>query len=249
MSKANRRHTATKIIFAVLIVCAALIALYLNDYYKATDEVDKYLQSTENGVTVTEIADGLFIDGEGKDIALIFYPGAKVEYTAYLPLMYELAQGGVDVFIIKMPCNLAILGADKADDILSEYDYNRWYLGGHSLGGAIAANYAAKQAQSENCELEGLVLLAAYPTKSLKDTNLSVITIYGSEDTVLNMSKVKEGRALMPQSYEEDVLSGGNHAQFGCYGAQKGDKTAKITKEEQWSETAELVLKMIENVR
>ena len=85
----------------------------------------------------------VFLDGSGTNHALIFYPGAKVEYTAYVPLFYELAAQGLDCFVVKMPGNMAILGMNKAEDIMAEYDYESWYLSGHSLGGAMAANFAA----------------------------------------------------------------------------------------------------------
>ncbi len=95
---------------------------------------------------------------------MVFYPGAKVEYTAYLPLMYRLAEQGMDCFLIKMPCNLAFLGQNKAGNVVGSYKYERWYLSGHSLGGAMAASYVSKHLE----QLEGLVLLAAYPTQELK---------------------------------------------------------------------------------
>ena len=82
----------------------------------------------------------------------------------YLPLLYKLAEQGMDCFLLKMPFNLAFLGQNKAEKIMDSYDYEYWYLSGHSLGGAMAASYASGHLD----RLEGLVLLAAYPTKSLE---------------------------------------------------------------------------------
>ena len=197
---------------------------------------------TKDSVLVTEMPDGLYLDGPGDETALIFYPGAKVEYTAYLPLLSELADQGIDCFLIKMPCNLAIFGQNKAKNIMDSYEYDHWYLSGHSLGGAMTASYASGHLES----LNGLVLLAAYPTKSLKSDSFSVLSLYGSEDGVLNMEKVEEGKAYMPVDYAEVCIEGGNHAQFGNYGEQKGDHAADISREEQQAQTVEAILKMME---
>lgn len=91
---------------------------------------------------------------------------------------------------------------------------------------------------------EGLILLAAYPTKELKSDSLSVLSVYGSEDGVLNMEKLEKGRELMPPNHTELCIEGGNHAGFGNYGEQKGDKKAEIDREEQQEQTVEAVLKM-----
>lgn len=220
----------------IVIVCI----WYVNDYYKE-ENVQEYLQ-TKDSVLVTEMPDGLYLDGPGDETALIFYPGAKVEYTAYLPLLSELADQGIDCFLIKMPCNLAFFGQNKAKKIMDSYEYDHWYLSGHSLGGAMAASYASGHLES----LNGLVLLAAYPTKSLKSDSFSVLSLYGSEDGVLNMEKVEEGKAYMPVDYAEVCIEGGNHAQFGNYGEQKGDHAADISREEQQAQTVEAILKMME---
>ena len=221
----------------IVIVCI----WYVNDYYHTDENVQEYLQ-TKDSVSVTEMPEGLYLDGPGNETALIFYPGAKVEYTAYLPLLSELADQGIDCFLIKMPCNLAIFGQNKAKKIMDSYEYDHWYLSGHSLGGAMAASYASGYLES----LNGLVLLAAYPTKSLKSDSFSVLSLYGSEDGVLNMEKVEEGKACMPVDYAEVCIEGGNHAQFGNYGEQKGDHAADISREEQQAQTVEAILKMME---
>lgn len=238
------KKTSNKIITGIIAVLAVLIlaaGIYVNDYYHSEDTVNVYLTGVD-GVQVTEISEGLWINGEGEEDALIFYPGAKVEYTAYLPLLTELASQGVDCFLVKMPGNLAFLGMNRADDIMQQYSYQNWYIGGHSLGGAMAAAYASEHLT----QLDGLVLLAAYPTRSLSDETFRVISIYGSEDGVLNMDKVREGRQWMPVHYTELCIQGGNHGQFGSYGIQKGDGEALIDAKEQRRQTIEAIMKMIE---
>lgn len=224
----------------LVLVFAAGCLWYINDYYKSDVTMQQYFQD-DSIVAMEETEYGLYMDGPGNESALIFYPGAKVEYTAYVPLLYQLAEKGVDIFLIKMPCNLAFFGQNKADDVIKKYEYEKWYLGGHSLGGAMAAYYAAEHPD----DLEGLIFLAAYSTKDLQEDDFSVISLYGSEDGVLNMDKMEESRAYMPANYTEICIEGGNHAQFGDYGEQKGDGTASISRQEQQNQTVEAVTKMI----
>lgn len=233
----------TKLVIVAFIVLVLIIASgfwYVSDYYHSEANIADY-QNSNGKVSVTEIEQGLFLDGSGIDSAIIFYPGAKVEYTSYLPLFYKLAEEGIDCFIIKMPCNLAIFGQNIADKIIEKYDYSRWYLSGHSLGGAMAASYASKHLD----KLDGLVLLAAYPTKNLKKNDFSVLSIYGSEDGVLNLEKLEKGRDYMPKQYKEICIKGGNHANFGNYGEQNGDNSAAISHEEQQNQTVKEILKGI----
>ena len=72
----------------------------------------------------------------------------------------------------------------------------------------------------------------------LRDSGLRVLSVYGSEDGVLNMEKYREDRAMLPEDTAETVIPGGNHAGFGSYGAQKGDGSAAISQEEQVRRTA-----------
>ena len=233
----------TKIIVAIMVAVIAAVGIatgiYANEYYRAVG-VDEYITSDE-AVTVSQIDEGYFFDGPGENKALIFYPGAKVEETAYAPMMKLLAEQGVDCFLIKMPMKLAILGANKADDIREKYDYDNDYLAGHSLGGAMAANYASEHLN----DYSGLFLLAAYPTKDLTAANFPVVFIYGDNDKVLNREKLDVGFTLVPSDYKKVEIAGGNHAQFGSYGAQNGDGTATITPEEQWRITINTIIKMI----
>ncbi|MBR0412075.1 MAG: alpha/beta hydrolase [Eubacterium sp.] len=192
-------------------------------------------------VTVTQIDEGYFFDGPSEDKALIFYPGAKVAETAYAPLMKSIATQGVDCFLIKMPMKLAILGANKADDIRAKYDYENYYLAGHSLGGAMAANYTSEHLN----DYAGLFLLAAYPTKDLTTARFPIVFLYGDNDKVLNREKLEVGFTLTPDNYQKVEIAGGNHAQFGSYGAQDGDGTATITPEEQWQITVNAIIQTI----
>ncbi len=224
---------------AVVIALLAAFLIYAETYYHAEPAAEEALQTNES-VSVTKTDYGWFFDGPSEDNLLVFYPGAKVEETAYAPILRSLAGQGMDACLVKMPFRFAFFGMNRADDILPLYAHQNRYIGGHSLGGAMAANYAAKHSE----KLNGVILLAAYPMKQLDD-RLRLISIYGSEDGVLNMEKVQEGRAYAPHAYTEYVIEGGNHAQFGYYGTQKGDGTPFISRDEQQERTVEHIVRGI----
>lgn len=234
------KHKKLIIVTSLPLVIAFLFFFYVNDYYHADDEVSRYFNLVGT-VDIKEEKEGLFLDGPGEESAFIFYPGAKVEYTSYLPLMYEIAASGIDVFLINMPFNLAFFGINRADDIIEGYDYEDWYIGGHSLGGAMAAYYASREYE----KLDGVIFLASYTTKDLRERGLRILSIYGTEDTVLNKEKIEEEKALIPDDAVFYVIDGGNHAYFGLYGEQKGDGKALITPSAQRRETRDEIVSFI----
>ena len=229
--KKHRIIAAAVIVLAVTaLISAAVFLIYVSDYYRADETAAEALKSDEVSVEKTEY--GWFFDGPSEDTALVFYPGGKVEETAYAPLLHGLAAAGMDVCLAKMPFRLGVLDTDAAKDMIEQYNYKKWYIGGHSLGGVMAADFAARHSDL----LEGVILLAAYPVKKIP-SQLSELLLAGSMDQVINMDKVAEGRQYAPEYYEEYVIEGGNHAQFGFYGRQKGDGIASITPQLQIQET------------
>lgn len=225
------------ILVAALFLGIAMI--YLSIYYRADEEALKYLKSTEN-VTVTKTNSAWFFDGEGSDKALIFYPGGKVEETAYAPVLHKLAEKGVDCFLIKMPFRMAVFGANKADDIIRAYDYDEFFIGGHSLGGSIAAGYAL----SHPDDLTGVIMLASYPTGKLDDS-MKYLSIYGRNDRVLEIEPYEKSKSDWPKNAEELIIEGANHSQFGRYGLQRGDGEALISCDEQEDKTVEAILDLV----
>ncbi|MBO6047399.1 MAG: hypothetical protein J6P61_06600 [Erysipelotrichaceae bacterium] len=210
------------IVMVIMVILTGSFFWYVGAYYRA-DEVALQALVSDQTVTVETTSYGYHFDGPSQERCLIFYPGAKVEAAAYAPMLHQLASKGMDVCLVKMPFRLAIFNMNKASSIIRHSHYRSWYVGGHSLGGAMAAYYASFHSES----LSGLILFAAYPSIKIKN-NLNVISIYGSNDGILNMKRVTSGRKLVSGRYHEYVIKGGNHAQFGNYGIQSGDKTAVI---------------------
>ena len=212
-------------LFAVLDLSVIAFLLWASAYYSAGETAAAALQS-DGVVSVEESSTAWMFDGPSEDRLLIFYPGAKVEETAYAPLLRKLAEEEMDVCLVKMPLHLAFFGINRADKILEQYPRSHFYIGGHSLGGAMAAYYAAAH---ENT-LDGIILLAAYPVKEMTTDTL---LIYGSEDGILNMDRVGNAEALISGRYREYIIDGGNHAQFGDYGEQLGDGAGRIDAQRQ----------------
>jgi len=233
-----RRKKGGIILLAMILLLAGGSAAYVGDYYHADAAAAEALAS-DSSVGVEQTGFGWYFDGPSGEKALIFYPGGKVEETAYAPLLHRLAAAGVDVFLVKVPLRLAFTAIGKADEVMDEYHYEHWYVGGHSLGGVAASFYAAEHSGA----LDGVVLLGAYSTKMLSG-KLKTILVYGSEDGVLNLKEYMKNRANAGRSAVEVVIEGGNHAQFGSYGAQKGDGEALIPAEEQIEETVQAIVEM-----
>ena len=232
----------TSSILLVLVLIFSAFYIYTLDYYRATPVAVQAMQQTK---TLSVQQNGnmiVFAPKSSSGTGLIFYPGAKVEYTAYAPLMTALSKQGVTCVLMKMPFNLAVFDVNAADRAIQSLPtIKSWYLGGHSLGGAMASSYASNHAQ----KLAGLVLLGAYPSSDLSHTNIKLLTMYGANDKVLNRQKLSDTKTNAPKNAQYIEIAGGNHAYFGTYGDQKGDGTANITAEEQQKQAAAAIMSLI----
>lgn len=236
MKKLSKILISLVIIFVVFIIS---MYIYFNDYYKADNMVVSVLKNSDD-VQITENDYGYYFNGKGKNVAIIFYPGAKVEYTAYSSLMRDISSSGVDCFLIKMPFNFALLNYNVADEIIDNYDYDEWYLAGHSLGGVAASMYVNNHLEKVN----GIIFLASYSTKKI-DENIKILSIYGDRDNVLNKKSYNKEKSNWNSTFSEVVINGGNHSGFGNYGEQKGDNKALISKNSQQKETTEAIINFV----
>lgn len=161
----------------------------------------------------------------------IFYPGGRVDYRSYAPVLREIAAQGYLVVLVPAPLNLMVFDPDKAADVFPQFPHiEHWAVGGHSLGGAMAANFLYNHPHAA----EGLVLWASYPAGSndLSGSGLKVLSIYGTLD-MGGPEPFDTSRALLPGDTTWVLIEGGNHAQFGNYGSQPGDHPATMSAEEQ----------------
>ena len=227
------------ITLAVFVGIYAAAAIYLSTYYRA-DMDAVYAMSEEADVQFAIWGDGTRVfEPEGEwDTALIFYPGGNVECDAYWPLLIRCAENGIACMLVEMPGNLAVLDVGAAQRVMERYPQAaHWYLGGHSLGGSMAAAFTA-----DADWVEGLILLAAYSTEPV---DVPVLSIYGSEDGVMNREKYDKYRGNLPAGFKEHILEGGNHAGFGYYGPQRGDGDATISRNDQIELTAQRIAEFL----
>lgn len=229
MKKRFRTVLFTSILLITILFSAFLI--YASDYYKA-DEVAKAVLLSEE-VKLVEDNIMMLTPPTPGDTAVIFYPGAKVEHIAYLPLLEKINQNSnVTCFLVKMPYNMAIFDANAADEIIGQFpEIKNWYIAGHSMGGAMASDYASKHQDV----VKGLILLGAYIYGNYPVEN--ALTVYGSFNTSVE-EKINYTENIV-------VIEGGNHAQFGNYGKQKGDPDATISAVEQQNITMEAIQEFI----
>ena len=185
--------------------------------------------------------------GPMPETGLIFYPGGRVDARAYAPTARAVAEAGYLVVIVPMPLNLAVLAPERGLDVQAAFStVRRWAIGGHSLGGAMAAQFAVQHPQ----QVQGLVLLAAYPpnTASLANSNLAVVSISGSQDGLATPDKIQASRSLLPATTQWVVIQGGNHAQFGWYGLQDGDNTANVSRADQQKQVITATLALLQSL-
>lgn len=228
------------------VISTALIAAgsfaYLEVYYHADPSAEEYLKSSDT-VEVSRAKKYWRFDGPGDERAIVFFPGAKVEETAYAPLMFRLAERGVDCFLLRVPFRIAMMDADAPDDLIGKYGYENWFMMGHSLGGIAAARYCSDNPEA----VDGVILLAAYAATAIPDTE-KLISIYGTNDGCLEMAEYGVKKRNWPVSHSEVVIEGGNHAGFGNYGKQAGDGMPEISADEQQRQTEEAVFSWIHEI-
>lgn len=218
-------------IISLVIILAVSFLLYVSGYSHA-DDVAMIVMTNDKTIT-TDGRLTILSPTIPSDTGLIFYPGGKVEDIAYIPILEKVRQNGITCVLVKMPFNLAVFDINAADKVYDKFPaIKNWYIGGHSLGGAMASDYASRNQDKVN----GLILLGAYIYGGISPAN--ALTIYGSLDGVLDRTKVNYTENLF-------VINGGNHAQFGNYGLQKGDGTAAISSEIQQKEAVDKILDFI----
>lgn len=176
---------------------------------------------------------------------LVVYAGGYVDPRAYAPLALALAARGHVVALPRMPFGLAFSNADAATTIRQAFpEVRRWAVGGHSLGGVVAASYA----EAHPDQVAGLVLWASYPADGtdLSARSLRVASISGSRDGLTTPARLEATARLLPTQTVRTVVEGGNHAQFAWYGEQSGDGTALISRADQQAQVLAATAALLE---
>lgn len=242
----NKNNNLIKIITGIIVIGIVSLFIWANDSYKP-QELAKEALISDNTV---EVKIDKFISFTPKNIeatkGFIFYPGAKVDPESYAPLCRKIAEQGYEVVIVNMPMNLAILSYNRGEKVINEYsNIKKWVVGGHSLGGTMAAKFA-----SENTAVDGVVLLSSYPIgDELKNMGKEVLSIWGSKDGIVNFENLIKSKEKLPEDTTYVEIEGANHSQFGDYGDQKGDDSPIINREEQIDIAAKNIINFINTIK
>ncbi len=151
-------------------------------------------------------------------VGVIVYGGGKVA-----PLSYGyLSALEANVFLVRFPFHLAVFGIQRGQRVIDAHpEISTWVVVGHSLGGSMGHVFS-----QNNARIQGVVYLASYPTGAVDRPSLAM---FGTRDGLIDATDalaLVEGANIV-------LIDGGNHAQFGEYGAQSGDAQAHLLPEEQ----------------
>jgi hypothetical protein len=226
------RRARLRILLAVPMLVLALLAVALLGYSRPLAAQPEALAGlrTENNVRVVDRVTWYELvpsveDARGTIVrpttGLIFLPGARVDSRAYAAELRRVAQAGYLVVVLKEPFGFSIVDRDHAATIIENHpEVEHWAIGGHSLGGTVAASFA-----EDDRRVEGLLLLASYPSTRLERTDLRVTSVSGDQDQLVTPADVAKSKANLPASTTYVVITGASHASFGSYGRQPGDGT------------------------
>lgn len=226
------------VLVVLLAVGVGAFAFWVSDPYEA---LPGSVERAEETVDVTVDDDGVVLEPpEGEvDRAVVFYPGARVEPEAYAVTWAPVvAETGVGVVIARMPLNLSVLAPGRVEGAMDLLEAREWYVGGHSLGGAMAA-YAAGD---DDLSTEGLILWGSYAVAGAglaERGDQRVLSVSASEDALADPDTVRERGGDLPEDAVTVEIEGMNHAQFGDYGPQTADGTAQLENAEAWVRLAE----------
>ncbi|MFB9994319.1 alpha/beta hydrolase [Deinococcus oregonensis] len=218
MVRFTRFHSA-----AALCLSVTLASLTLTACAPATTTA---MTSAASGTAVASIPNAIDIPATGETrAALVIYPGANVAPEAYRWLGEALAGRGIRTVIVRFPLNLAVLEPNRAGRVIKALGLpaGRIFLAGHSLGGAMAAQFLAGQGAGQ---VAGLILMGAYPAGNVSlhgQPLLAVLDLAAQNDGLSTLPEVQSSLPRLPEKTRLVVLPGAVHADFGRYGEQKGD--------------------------
>ena len=243
--------TWMKVLIAVVAVFAIAVVAFVIWGSTPLGPMPEALAALESDANVAVATDPWlsFTPTQGaQNTGLIFYPGGRVDPRSYAPMARAIAKAGYPVVIVPMPLNLAVFGVNRAADVIAAHpEVEHWVIGGHSLGGSMAASFTRNNPDL----IDGLFLVASYPASSDDLSGFDDLTTYSvsaTNDGLATPDKIDASRPLLPADTIWVPIEGGNHAQFGYYGDQPGDGQATISREEQQRQTVEAALQMLSTV-
>ena len=234
--------------WVVLVILTAAIAgaIWFLIPLGPLDGADRSLDSSES-VLVDDDPWLTFAPVRPATTGLIFYPGARVHPVSYAPPARAIAEAGYLAVVVPMPFNMAVTSPNRAEDVIEAHpEIETWVIGGHSLGGAMAAQFA----NTHRSTIQGVVLWGAVPgvNTSLRNGDQRVVAVYGTRDCISTPEEVLEAVTRLPEDAKLVPIEGGNHIQFGWYEGQPGSCTASISLEDQQSIAVEAALDLLDDL-
>jgi len=239
-----------KLILGILLVVAVVLVGFVVWAQTPPVPMAEALDALKSDASVSVSTGGWLVFSpmsSNASTGFIIYPGGRVDFRSYAPLAHAIASEGYLVVIPQMPLNLAVFGVNTANDVIKSYpQISTWAIGGHSLGGSMATQFA----YDNPSKIEGIVLMAAYPPSgvNLSRSNLLVTSIHGTNDGLVSEAQIFDSWKLLPPSTVRVEISGGNHAFFGWYGDQAGDNIAAISRELQENQTVTAIVQLLEKL-
>ena len=222
------------IIFGLMIIG---LTIYSSGSYIHLSDMDTAIESLNlDQVTITENSQSIQYIVDNPKMNVIFIPGGLVEPESYKYLASSIALNGYNVTIVKVVFNLAILTPKSSLKYINPDLVN--VLIGHSLGGVVAS-----MAASGKESVSKVIMLGSYPIKDLSDKDTLLIT--AEHDEGMDIDKFNDSLQYLNEQNVIFNIEGGNHAQFGWYGPQKGDGTADITTLSQQNIVANQILSFL----
>jgi hypothetical protein len=230
----------------VLVVGAVSIlagSVYVSTPYRANETAKKSIESSRVINLDTQKIWFFQTPSKASLNLVLVYPGGRVQPESYGLLCQEFVTRGVDCAIIEMPLNFAFVPHAGIDKVMAKLDqtYVNVIVAGHSLGGPFLVR-DLQMINPASYNISTLVLLGSYSDIDFSNSNLSVISVVGSEDKLLGES-VDKYKSNLPKSTKFEVIEGGNHAQWGDYGEQDGDGKAAISSRDQKQKLLEILQK------
>ena len=239
----NKRRTFWLIFFGLLLFFALSVVLYTRNVLKPYPPSAQALQAliSTASVRVEKTNYGwVFIPTGAVKGGLAYYPGGLVDPRAYAPLMQRIAQGGYRAALLQVRFNLAVTEQGKARQPIAANPELRWAVGGHSLGGVVASNFA-----QSNPDAKAIVFWASYPQNDLSKLAMPALALIGDQDKVVG-DKLGQSKPKFPKATRFEAIQGLNHSGFGGYGPQRGDGEATLSKEQGWQEIAKYTLQFLD---
>jgi hypothetical protein len=201
---------------------------------------------SDAAVAVSESATTIVLrpTGDPDGTGVLFQPGARVDARAYAAVLRPLAEAGHPVVIAKQPLGIAFLALGDAHP-----EVTRWVVGGHSLGGTVAAIEADDTDDAPTAPAAGLLLFASYPASDISSSlTAAVESVSGSRDGLATPANIEASRANLPADAGFTVIEGAAHAQFGDYGPQPGDGTPTISDDEARTEISQAAVGFVDGL-